>query len=55
MLEEKTRKESVVMPRMAGMLSTAKMTSVVSTMTRAMKRGVAVSFPSIRVQKSCPT
>jgi hypothetical protein len=41
MLDVKTMNPFLVMPRIAGMESTAKMTSVVSIAMRTMKRGVA--------------
>lgn len=53
-LDVKTRNGSVVTAKMAGMESTAKSTSVVSTTTRAASSGVASHRPPSRTKKRCP-
>ena len=50
----KTRNGSCVTAKMAGIESTAKMMSVVSTSTRTASSGVASHFPPCLTQNRCP-
>ena len=50
----KTRNGSWVTAKIAGMESTAKMMSVVSTRTRTMNSGVATHLPAFFTQNFCP-
>ena len=54
MLEVKTRNGSRVTPKIAGMESTAKTTSVVSTTSSTTSSGVALSRPSSVQKKRLP-
>src|SRR5438132_9972416 len=50
-----TMNGSVVRPKIAGMESTAKITSVVSTINNTIARGVSARRPSTRAINFCPS
>ena len=54
MLDVKTMKGSLVTAKIAGIESTAKIRSLISTQTSARKSGVARSWPFVRTKNAPP-